>query len=235
MTSVRADGTEVGRDLDRLYYPWVYKTLNKYVQGGHTLDDRIEGIVLTMSRALRRAVRASEVWNAVLMRKRVPKANDLLYRLLLDKVLTGAKLLWTGEEGVDMPQRWPGADHHPLAVWQEMRAIHLAATRTRRQGPFVAPIPTTREELLGFMAIGPPGLTNRHDKARWHTLYSEAVWQIWKLYLNNQFREENFTAQGAVQVYRGAIQSRIMMDRALTFNPKRSDFRTQNRAGFSKV
>ncbi|OAL28891.1 hypothetical protein AYO20_09371 [Fonsecaea nubica] len=169
-----------------------------------------------MSRALRRAVRVPEVWNAMLMGKRVPKANDLLYRLLLDKVLTGAKLLWTGEEGMDTCPRdgleqtithlWVECEI-ARAVWEEMRAIHLAATRTRRRGPFVAPIPTTREELLGFMAIGSPGLTNRYDKARWHTLYSEAVWQIWKLYLNNQFREENFTAQGAVQVYRRAIQT----------------------------
>ncbi|KIW22179.1 uncharacterized protein PV07_12496 [Cladophialophora immunda] len=244
MSSARADGTEVGRKLDALYYPWVYKALIRHERGDCTLDDRIEGIVLTMSRALRRAVRASEIWNAVLKRNRLPKTNDLLYRLLLDKVLTGAKLLWTGEEGVDtcpldgheqtITHLWIECDI-AKAVWQEMREIHLSATRSRRRGPYNAPIPTTREELLGFMAIGPPGLTNRHDKARWHTLYSEAVWQIWKLYLNNQFREENFTARGAVQVYRGAIQTRIMMDRALIFNPVRSDFRAKNRAGFTKV
>ncbi len=51
--------------------------------------------VLTMSRALQRVVGSQEIWNAVTKGERVPKPRDLFYRLLIDRVYTGTKLLWT--------------------------------------------------------------------------------------------------------------------------------------------
>jgi hypothetical protein len=73
-------------------------------------------------------------------------------------------------------------------VWMEFQACYLLASRGR-----LAPIPQNREELIGYFALGPLILRGRYDKRRWNILYSEAVWIIWKIYLDHQFRNRTIS------------------------------------------
>ena len=89
-----------------------------------------------------------------------------------------------------------------------------------------------------MLALGPVFHDRSEDIKRWHILYSEAVWQIWKLYLGDQFRV-NTDAMGGKSyggIYSNAILQRIMMDRARVLSSRYRDgiFRVDS-AAFARI
>lgn len=238
MSRITAAGNEEWKNLNQVSYPWAYRVITEEKVRGSSLNDRIAAIVTEMSRKLHRIVRATELWKAIECYERVPKANDLLYRLMLDVVETGEALTWETLEAQTCPldETLQTIEHvwieceAATEIWGEFERIYNRAARGRSYGTG----PTNRRDLVGLFALG-PGLTNKFDLIRWHILYSEAVWQIWKLYCNNQYRSEPLTPVWGRVVYRKAVLHRIMMDRALTLSPKRETNRRHNIATFTKV
>lgn len=237
---ITANNDHEWRPLNRTDYTWAYKAVVEDKFRHQSLDDRITIIAEAVTNRLGRVVRETDLWKAVKRTERVPKANDLLYRLLLGAVRTGSALEWLPEE----EQKCPLDGHDQTIehlfvgceiatrVWLEMKWIYEKASGGRCR----ASIPTNKNELIGLLAIG-DNETNKYDQIRWHILYSEAVWQIWKTYLGKQFRPEDtaMTVTAIVGVYRTAIRQRIMMDRAMVLSPIYRDERWRNEAAFRKV
>lgn len=218
-----AAGAKEWIGLHQVFYRKAYEVLTAEKMRGHSLNARVAAIVGEMTRKLHRVVRASELWKAIRSYDRVPKANDLLYRLLLDVVSTGEALTWETLEAQTCPVdgEIQTIEHIWIdctlaeAIWGSFTQIYERAARGRSHGT----VPTNRRDLVGLFALG-PGLTDKYDLMRWHILYSEAVWQIWKLYCNDQFRGERLGPLAAKGIYRKAVLHRMMMDRAMVLSPK---------------
>ena len=215
--------------VEDLYYKYTYKVVVHSKRNPEALKPRVNEIRLAMARKLGRVVRTTELWKSVFDRDlatyRVPKMNDLLYRLLLGVVEVGPSLHWLPEEAQRCPldqelqtveHLWVGCSA-AQEVWEAFERIYGKASRGRS----AADRPRNAPEMIGMLALG-PGFHDPDDLKRWHILFSEAVWQIWKLYLGDQFRAET---DGMAQkshggIYTSAVLQRIMMDRARVLSPK---------------
>lgn len=110
-------------------YTWAYKAVIEEKTKGSTLNDRIRDISEDITNLLGRVVRETDLWRAVKSTERVPKANDLLYRLLLGTVRTGLDLTWMDWEGQSCPVEGEVQTLYHLfvdcvvarSVWEEMR------------------------------------------------------------------------------------------------------------------
>ena len=227
------------RELNRLFYKWVYDGLIAVKTSGiqDQLNDRIEGIVLEMTGRLRRIVRASQIWRAVDRPERVPKANDLLQKLLWGSLRTGKKLQFLTEDKHLCPVDGEDQDLNHIfidcsvarAVWEEFSRILINLNHPRGFA-----LPENMNQLVGFFALEPTqwgGL----DASRWHILYSETVWQVWKCYLNNSFRREPFSAEAVVGIFRKSIIHRILIARTTVMLPRNRDRREDLRRNFSGI
>ena len=74
--------------------------------------------------------------------------------------------------------------------------------------------PRSDLEMIGMLALGCGLPRLSHANRRWIILYSEAVWQIWKLYLGDQFRHDTdaMASKSPGGIYSSAVLHRIMMD-----------------------
>ncbi|TAQ83163.1 hypothetical protein B7494_g8512 [Chlorociboria aeruginascens] len=189
-------------ELSDLTYKYVYKTMaaDKATDNTNLLDHRTDAVQETMSRTLKRTITAANLWNSIRKKGRVPKQNDLLYRLLLGVVKTGDLLHWKDKDAQTCPYdgTLQSIEHVWLecdvaqAIWARFRRTFQAAARSQTD----VPVPSTKGELIGFMALEPIEL-DRIGQLRWRLMYAEAIWQIWKLYLNNSYRKEPLTPEGA--------------------------------------
>ena len=211
------------KPLRELDYKWAYKTLAMDRSKDISLNDRVAPVAETMTILTGKTIREAHLWKAVKTLDRVPKCNDLLYRLMLKTVKTGSALSWLE------PEKWycpiDGEDEtieHVFiecdvadTVWKAFIEIHGKASL----GKETANKPLNRNELIGLMAIG-PGITEKRSLSRYRVLYSEVIWQLWKLYQDKQRRDEGISTVKAVGIYRTAVLHRMMMDRALIYHPK---------------
>ena len=87
--------------VEDLYYKYMYKVMAHSKRDPEILKPRLNWIRSEMSRKMGRSVRAAELWKSVYDKEvallRVPKMNDLLYRLLLGAVECGSGLYWLPE------------------------------------------------------------------------------------------------------------------------------------------
>ena len=76
--------------------------------------------------------------------------------------------------------------------------------------------------MIGTCALGPGLRLSSWEMQRWHVLYSEVIWHIWKLYLGDQLRvETDAMAQRSYGgIYSNAVLQRIVMDRARVLSPR---------------
>ena len=183
-----------------------------------------------MSHKLDRTVKAAELWRSVydteLSKYRLPKMNDLLYRLLLGVVECGPALHWLGDDAQRCPLdgELQTVEHIFVdcgianEIWGGFERIYGKASRGRD----FQVRPVNGLEMVGMLALGPGPMCQGHDNQRWHILYSEAIWQIWKLYLGDQFRQDTdaMTAKSPGGIYSWVVLHRIMMDRARVLSPK---------------
>jgi hypothetical protein len=235
-------GAREWTELSRLKYKESYQVLSLGSSTRIDNSDRIKEPRESISWLLKRIVDHDEIWLGVTSRKgRVPKCNDLLFRLLHDRVLTGGRLEWLETA----KQRCPLCDvdqtiEHiwvdcPVAktVWARFEVIlkRLDPNSPCTEGP------RTSGEFIGLLAVGPdfPRLPiQKTRQARWMMLYSEAVWRIWKDYLDASFGREVFTPERSLGLYNTNILHRIMMDRARIFNPRMANRKTRSTARFKE-
>ncbi len=211
------------KKLQHVIYKWVYKALMQIKIIEYFLNNRIMTIVTKMQRKLSRDVRSTELWKTIRNYKRVSKVNDLLYRLLLDVVKIESALSWEtmktqrcslNDENQTIEHLWINCDI-AQAMWNEFEATYATISRER----VTRTRSTNRRNLVELFAID-SDLTGQYDRIRWHILYSKTVWQLWKLYLNNQFRQESLTTRETMTIYRTTIYHRVMINRALVLSSK---------------
>lgn len=213
-----------------MYYKYAYKVMAHAKQNPRALNSRVARIRSVMARKLGRVVRTTELWKSVYDKDvaplRVPKMNDLLYRLLLGVVECGPALHWLDEAAQRCPldRQLQTVEHvwvecsAAQEVWGAFERIYGKASRGRSS----ADRPRDASEMIGMLALGPGFRDRPDDTKRWHILYSEAVWQIWKIYLGDQFRSETdaMAQKSPGGIYHSAVLHRIMMDRARVLSPK---------------
>lgn len=217
--------------LSELHYKWIYQTLHKRkLRGQEPLSSRIEGVINELTALYHRRVVASSIWKAVYRPERVPKCNDLLRRLLLGDVPTGEKLTWIHD---------PAAKTCPICnVEQTLGHIFVQCSVARQvweafeiafaiasQGTRTARRPENINQAIGLMALHPRFDSDRRSRAdsrRYHIMYSEAMFLLYKLYQNHQRRPEtdHLTERAPAAAYTQAVYYRIMMDRAQCMNPR---------------
>ena len=110
--------------MDELYYKYTYKVVAHSKREPDLLKPRVDRIRLEMAQHTGWVVRATEIWKSVYDKEvaplRVPKMNDLLYRLLLGAVECGPNLHWLEEDAHRCPldQQFQTVEH----IWVDCEA-----------------------------------------------------------------------------------------------------------------
>ena len=214
--------------IDELWYKGFYTYLQcKKMNAGQSLTPRIEHIVGEMARLRGRAVDAEQLWHGAYGRGKLPKCQDLCKRLLLGCVPTGARLVWLEDESAKLCplcHEDQTIEHIfvtcPVAqeMWDGFEQVYITAGRGTS---YVARRPRNVNQMIGLLAIG-PRIRDRVHRRRYHILYSEVIWQLWKLYQNHQRRPEtdHLLERRPGPAYLQAVYHRIMMDRSQCMNPR---------------
>lgn len=148
--------------IEDLYYKYTYKVVVHSKRNPETLKPRLNVIRSAMAQKMGRVVRTAELWRSVydkdLATYRVPKMNDLLYRLLLGVVECGPSLHWLPEEAQRYPldQEWQTVEHlwvdcaTAQEVWGAFERIYGKASRGRS----FATRPRDASETLAYPLFG---------------------------------------------------------------------------------
>jgi len=208
---------------EELTFTRIYKLLIQRKLEGISFNNLVAGPIEAYRARTGRQVAAKHVWRVARMGLFIPKAGDLLWRMLHQRVITGTRLHWI-EEG---RQRCP--IHHAdltlqhiwldctvaQAVWEEASGIWKALG-----SPILMRTPLTIDEMLALAILSPCGTATQNE--RWHCLYRTAAWSIWKAYLTHSFGESFmlWNPAAAAGYYRELIRRRILTDRTLCLSEK---------------
>lgn len=205
-------------------YGQIYKALVGRKTAGHAplpevLDGPYQAVRAQCSSV--RTVTKAQIWSAVRDPEKAAKCGDLLFRFLHGKVRTGQKLTWLEDSKKTCPidGAYQTIEHIWLhcesakAVWQRYRTLWSILSRT----PPV--VPTSGDELIGFLAVEPYPPTQMALRARHGILYSSVVWAIWKAYTANNFGEQPLQSEAVVGLFQRILIGRISADRAAALNP----------------
>ena len=163
---------------------------------------------------------ATLLWRAARDNLTIPKAGDLLWRLLHDKNPTGHELHWLPVEkrvcpihGSELTKQHIFIDCEVAqAVTQEMDEIwaYLGS-----QEEMVRPT-----EMYGMMALMALGIGRKHERRRWNTLFRTAMWCLWKCYLSVAWSEPFllWDPEIAVATYKTMVRKLIINERILALN-----------------
>ena len=217
----------------------IYEVLVHEKTKGKDFWDRIEGPRRALSSLLGRDVDAQSLWSQIRRYERKPKANDLLWKFLHQKIQVGDERTWIAEEKRscswcthENPQQailttehlWlkcPAAKH----VWYLVKEIWRRITGTP-----ISPLPRSKVEMIGLFAVAP--YTGEVAKSRWITLYTAAVWILWTSYLNTSIENIEYTP-GAVRArFWDYVYSLFERDRYIALDPRKNHTRRTNPSWF---
>ena len=155
------------------------------------------------------------LWQAARSQFGILKTDDLLWRLLHKKVITGNQLEWISETQRCCPIHLCDFTIYHIwiectvaeTVWQEMKGIWAYLTETP------AVISCTVNELITFMVISPD--PRAIEGRRWLVLYQTAVWSLWKTYLSHSFALPHcyWSSEAVKSYYIELMKSWILTDR----------------------
>lgn len=204
--------------INKVSFTEVYKELIQRRSDSDTFTDKVRGPVSSYRRLTGKDISISQLWRGARSQFSHPKAGDLLWRFLHEKVITGPALTWLEEADQKCPiDNEPQTIQHiwiecntAIGVWKTFSTIYTLLTN---RTPIV---PNNVDDLVALMALGP--YNHKIDNRRWRILYSEAVWAIWKAYLTYSFKETKHSLhpEGVKALYKKALIGRIHVDRALT-------------------
>lgn len=184
------------------------------------------------------------VWRAARDTFLTPKAGDLLWRFLHEKVLVGGDLHWLDASQQCCPRcntrssiehlwiRCPTAS----ALWEIFRLVWNTAWGLQFPGQPYPALPElhSRADLLTWFALPPfkPPILAR----RWRVLYSTAVWTLWLSYLKFSFgeSENSLFERSVLELFLKLVANRIQEERLLSLNSLYSN-RTYNTNLFEDV
>lgn len=199
--------------LEKLSYTIIYRGLVQAKLEKLDETSTIEAPRRAVAALLGRTVTSSEMWGATRDFEKLPKAGDLLWRLLHEKVYTGDQLHWlpVDKRTCILDGQTQSIQH----IWIDCEAARgvwdLFRTVWHKIQGVDPVLPTSTETLIGLLAVSPS--TEKYERIRWKILYSTAVWSIWNAYLQDNFEETVLYRDRVVSLYRNAILGRFQVDR----------------------
>lgn len=190
-------------------------------------DSVLEGPRAALSTMLRREVRAKELWHEIKQLERNPKADDLLWRFLHAKVAVGSEIDWLLPEKKVCPYcRDFNGNTIPITiqhVWIDCKAAKevwdlFASVWERLHGHPPRFLPTSKDRLMALFAKCP--YRSVAAKSRWITLFTSAVWTLWRAYLDSSIDDDDFHPTQVRVRYWEEIGKIIRRDKILAMSPR---------------
>lgn len=184
----------------------------------------------------------SKLWASVRLKFGLPKASDLLYRFLHNKVKTGTQLEWLAEDLQMCPHhRVPLTIDHIFircdvarAVWEEVRLVWYRLAMIEGKEEQAMPPIDKITELIVAMALA-PRLTGP-ARRRWEIICQTATWGLWKAYLSYSFQDPfaMWSPQAARNNFCSMLYKRILTDR-ITCTAEKYRSKAYNKEAFKEI
>lgn len=190
-------------------------------------DSVIEGPKVALSRLLVREVRAKELWSEIKQMERNPKADDLLWRFLHAKVAVGSEIDWLlpGQKVCPYCRDLSGNTVNITIphVWIDCKAAKevwnlFSRVWERLNGRPPKFLPNSKNSLIALFAKCP--YRSEAPKSRWITLFTAAVWILWRAYLDSSIDGDDFHPTLVRVRYWEEIAKIIRRDKVLAMNPR---------------
>ena len=229
-------GEEKLYSLRKVSYTMIYTEIIKKVLSTISFHDKLINVKRAMRPLVKREINSKEIWGSCRRMETTGKLNDLLFRFLHGKVLTGNALFWLGEEEQRCPidsevqtiqHIWIECDVAKEA-WKLFRTVWKEITGKTPH------VPSTESELIGMIAI--PPMNYDIDQIRWRIVYSGVIWTIWTAYLKYQFGEVNdYSPTGVRTLLWHAINRLSQRDRAIVLQPRFVETTRHNVEHFTEI
>ena len=224
-------------------YSTIYQTLVHDQTWGMNLNETLEGPRATLQLMLGRPVRYADMWKEVRQYERNPKADDLLWTFLHNRVQVGADRSWLPPDRWRCPwcRNFQLNENAPLTIehiWIECQAakqvwelfsqvwIHLS-------GKPPAFLPSGKNTLVALFARAP--YKSFGPRQRWIIMFTSAVWVLWRSYLDWSIDNADFHPGQVRERYLAELNKIIKRDKVLALSPL---YRTDKRHtvdGFQQI
>lgn len=174
---------------------------------------------------LQRDVTHSDLWKEIRQYERNAKADDLLWRFLHSKVKVGSEIDWLMPEKQCPTCRTPKGEQVLLTlehVWIECEAARqvwdlFGSVWEVLQGEKPRFLPSSRDTLIALFAKSHWSVAG---KRRWIMLYTSAVWEVWRAYLDSSIDDAEFHPTQVRVRYWDELCKIIRREKILALNPR---------------
>lgn len=228
--------------LRRATYKGIYALMIAGKVKGINYDSVLEGPRAALSIMLCREVRAKELWHEIKQYERNPKADDLLWKFLHAKVAVGSEIDWLLPEKKVCPYCRDECGNTVLLtiphVWIDCKAAKevwslFSKIWERLHGYPPEFLPTSKDSLIALFAKCP--YRSKAPKSRWITLFTAAVWILWRAYLDSSIDGDDFHPNLVRVRYWEEIGKIIMRDKVLAMNPRFNTIERNTPGMFRKI
>lgn len=227
--------------LKKATYKDIYSLMIAGKVKGINYDSVVEGPRMALSELLRRPVRASELWQEIKQFERNPKADDLLWRFLHAKVAVGNEIDWLLPEKKVCPYCRDSCGNTVLLtishVWIECKAAKevwdlFGKVWERLHGRPPRFLPTSKDSLVAIFAKSP---YRGAAKSRWITLFTAAVWILWRAYLDSSIDGDHFHPTRVRVRYWEEIGKIIRRDKVIAMSPRYNTVERYSPEAFRRI
>lgn len=224
---IKSPGGKTWTPLKKATYKGIYSLMIAGKVKGISYDSVLEGPRSALSAMLNRTIEPRELWKEIKQFERNPKADDLLWRLLHAKVAVGSEIDWLLPEKKVCPHcRDSNGNTINLTiphVWIDCKAAkevwNLFAKIWERLHKYPPKfMPVCKNSLIALFAKCP--YKSKAPKSRWITLFTAAIWILWRAYLDSSIDNDDFHPILVRVRYWEEIGKIIRRDKVLAMNPR---------------
>jgi hypothetical protein len=186
-----------------------------------------EGPLVVYQALTGKKVKAARVWAGARHKFAVGKANDLTWRLLHNRLLTGTGVFWNPPDRQNCPIHAVNFSRSHIwvecevakATWQKAGELW---GRLEKDTPWVDPI--SLDLFIALISLGPSTKVYA-TRRRWQVLFSTGAWCLWKASLSYSFGKPNqyWGIESTPAMFLSMMRKRIMTDRSLSISKIYSD------------
>lgn len=209
---------------------------------GINYDSVIEGPRRALSLMLNKDIKPRELWVEIRRFERNPKADDLLWKLLHAKVAVGSEIDWLLPQQKVCPYcRDESGNTVNITiphVWIDCKAAKevwnlFAEVWVRLHGQPPKFLPNSKDSLIALFAKCP--YKSQAPKSRWITLFTAAVWILWRAYLDSSIDGDDFHPTLVRVRYWEEIAKIIRRDKVMAINPRYNRSKNHTPDMFRKI
>lgn len=228
--------------LNKATYGGIYKLMIAGKVRDINYDSVLEGPRAALSAMLGRSIRPALLWYEIKQFERNPKADDLLWRFLHARVAVGKEIEWLlpGKKICPYCKTREGGtvDLTILHVWIECAAARevwklFASVWERLHGAPPKFLPRCKDSMVALFARCP--YRTGAPKSRWITLFTAAVWILWRAYLDSSIDGDHFNPRLVRARYWEEIGKIIKRDKMLAMNPRYNTAKKNTPEMFRKI